>query len=163
MHHCSIASGMERAKAEAAGSSSTASASAYGSTEPEEGEIEMILNKLPEDLLEYVKSLANDKSFQYYFAHDPVLNAFDEQRKKFDEKIDVLIDFMKKDCDLSEKHTELEILEKMKEDNASSFGKNMDERASNIIVEYMVLHGKIKAEDFDKTLKLMLTSEEEKE
>ena len=39
----------------------------------------------------------------------------------------------------------------------------MDERASNLIVEYMVLHGQVKAEDFDKTLKLMLTSEEEKE
>lgn len=116
----------------------------------------MILNKLPEDLKEYVKSLANDKSFQYYFAHDPVLDAFLEQRKKFDEKIDVLID-------LSKKGYELEILKKMKEDNASSFSKNIDERASNIIVEYMVLHGKVKAEDFDKTLKLMLPSEEEKE
>lgn len=38
MHHFSGASGMERAKAEAAGSSSTASASTYGSIEPEEGE-----------------------------------------------------------------------------------------------------------------------------
>ena len=123
----------------------------------------MILNKLPEDLKEYVKSLAHDKSFQYYFAHDPVLDAFDEQRKKFDEKIDVLIDFLKKDYDPFEKCAELEILEKMKKDNASSLGKNMDERASNLIVEYMVLHGKVKAEDFDKTLKLMQTSEEEKE
>ena len=123
----------------------------------------MILNKLPEDLLEYVKSLTHDKSFQYYFAYDPVLEAFDEQRKKFDEKIDVLIDFLEKDCDPFEKCTELEILKKMKKDNASSCSKNMDERASNLIVEYMVLHGKVKAEDFDKTLKLMQTSEEEKE
>lgn len=122
----------------------------------------MILNKLPEDLKEYVKSLAHDKSFQYYFAHDPVLDAFFEQQKKFDEKIDVLIDFLEKDYDLFEKCTELEILKKMKEENALSLGKNADERASNIIVEYMVLHGKIKAEDFDKTLKLMLKSEEEK-
>ena len=119
----------------------------------------VILNKLPEDLKEYVKSLANDKSFQYYFAHDPVLDAFNEQQKKFDEKIDVLIDFLE-DYDPFEKRTELEILKKMKEEHRRSFGKNVDERASNIIVEYMVLHGKVKAEDFDKTLKLMLKNEE---
>lgn len=123
----------------------------------------MILNKLSNDLQEYVKSLAHDESFQHYFAHDPVLDAFMEQQKKFDEKIDELIDFLEKDCDSFGKCTELEILKKMKEEHRRSYVKNVDERVSNIIVEYMVLHGKVKAEDFDKTLKLMLPSEEEKE
>ena len=119
----------------------------------------MILNKLPKDLQEYVKELVDDESFQYYFAYDPVLDGFDEQRKKFDEKIDVLIDFLKKDYDSFEKCTELEILTKMKEENALSINKKMDERTTNLIVEYMVLHGKVKAEDFDKTVKLMLVPE----
>ena len=120
----------------------------------------MILNKLPKDLQEYVKELANDESFQYYFAYDPVLDGFFEQRKKFDEKIDALIDFLKKDRDFFEEHTDIELLKKMKKENTLSTSKKIDERTANIIMEYMVLHGKIKAEDFDKTLKLMLVSED---
>ena len=55
----------------------------------------MILNKLPEDLKEYVKSLAKDKSFQYYFAHDPVLDVFFEQQKKFDERAsNIIVEYM---------------------------------------------------------------------
>lgn len=74
MHHCSIASGMERAKAEAAGSSSTASASAYGSTEPEEGEQPMRLTTDSNDTMHTIlsdiseaiallDSLSNEKAF----------------------------------------------------------------------------------------------------
>ena len=120
----------------------------------------MMLNKLPKELQEYVKELANNESFQFYFAYDPVLDGFFDQRKKFDEKIDILIDFLKKDYAPFEKFIELEILTKMKEENESSMAKKIDERTANLIVEYMVLHGKVKAEDFDKTLKLMLVSED---
>lgn len=117
----------------------------------------MLLNKLPKDLQEYVKELTKDDSFQYYFAHDPALDCFLDQKKKFDEKIDTLIDFLEKDHYLFE----VELLKKMKEETVSSMNKNIDERCSNLIVEYMVLHGKVKAEDFDNIVKLMLTREDD--
>lgn len=121
----------------------------------------MKLDKLPKDLREYVRELANNDSFQYYFANDPVLDDFFDQQKKFDEKIDTLIDFLRKDFYPFEKDSEIGLLKKMKEENALSIGKKIDERTSNLIVEYMVLHGKIKAEDFDNTVKLMMSDNEE--
>ena len=74
-----------------------------------------------------------------------------------------MIEFFEKDYEFLIENPDLELLKKMKKETSSSIIKKIYERTSNLIVEYMVLHGKIKAEDFDNILKLMTTSEEEEQ